>query len=234
VLATKFGVDMRDGYDGPRGGRDYIQRAIAGSLERLRTDHVDIYYYHLPDGVTPIEETLEALHELVEDGRVRAIGCSNFAPAQLREADAVARAAGISRFVGLQNEYSLLKRAVEAELLPLCRELGVAFVPYFPLASGLLTGKYRRGEPPPAETRLSARPEALSDEALARVDALEAFARERGRSVLELAIAALASRPGVVSVIAGATRPDQVRANAAAADWTLDADDLDALERVAA
>ena len=221
VLATKFGMGPDEGM--ARGSREYIRQALAASLERLRTDYVDVYYYHQPDETTPVAETIGAMRELVEEGRVRAIGVSNFSVEQLDEAVAAGPVAA------LQNHYNLLEREAEADVLPRCAELGVGFVPYFPLASGLLTGKYRRGEPPPQGTRLSGRSEALSDSAFDRIEALEAFAQERGHTLLELAIAGLASQPGVVSVIAGATAPEQVRANAAAADWELSADDLAAL-----
>ena len=220
VLATKFGMGPDEGM--ARGSREYMRHALAASLERLRTDYVDVYYYHQPDE-TPVAETIGAMRELVEEGRVRAIGVSNFSVEQLDEAVAAGPVAA------LQNHYNLLEREAEADVLPRCAELGVGFVPYFPLASGLLTGKYRRGEPPPQGTRLSGRSEALSDSAFDRIEALEAFAQERGHTLLELAIAGLASQPGVASVIAGATAPEQVRANAAAADWELSADDLAAL-----
>jgi aryl-alcohol dehydrogenase-like predicted oxidoreductase len=226
VLATKFGMDMGEG---PNGSAEYLRRAIRASLDRLQTDHVDLYYYHRPDGVTPIGETLSAMQELVEEGLVRAIGCSNFSAAQLAEADELARASGRPRFVCVQNEYSLLERDAEEDVLPLTRELGVAFIPYFPLASGLLTGKYRRGEPRPKGTRLEGRE--IDDATFDRLEALERFARERGHSLLELAIAALASQPGVPSVIAGATSAQQVRANAAAAGWELSPDELAELAR---
>jgi aryl-alcohol dehydrogenase-like predicted oxidoreductase len=227
VLATKFGNDMGDGANG---SAEYARRAIRASLERLRTDRVDLYYYHRPDGVTPLSETLEAMQELVREGLTQTIGCSNFSADQLAEADRLARANGGPGFVAVQNEYSLLERDAERDALPLARELGVAFVPYFPLASGLLTGKYRRGEPPPQGTRLEGR--AVDDATFDRLEALEAFARERGRTLLELAIAALASQPGIPSVIAGATSAEQVRLNAAAADWELTADDLAELARL--
>ena len=203
-----------------------MRRAVSGSLERLRTDYLDLYYYHRPDGVTPIAETIGALAELAEEGVIRAIGVSNFSAEQLDEAVASGPVAA------LQNEYSLLDRSVEADVLPRCRALGVGFVPYFPLASGLLSGKYRRGEPAPAGSRLESRPEALTDEAFDRIERLEEFARRHGRTLLELAIAALASAPGVVSVIAGATSPEQVQANAAAADWELGEDELEELRRL--
>jgi aryl-alcohol dehydrogenase-like predicted oxidoreductase len=209
-----------------------VRSAIRSSLERLRTDRIDLYYYHRPDGVTPIAETLGAMQELVREGLVRAIGCSNFSAAQLAEADELARASGGPRFVAVQNEYSLLEREAEDEVLPLARRLGVAFVPYFPLASGLLTGKYRRDEPRPEGTRLERRE--IDGATFDRVEALDAFARKRGHSLLDLAIAALASQPGIPSVIAGATSAEQVRANAAAAGWELTADELAELSSVAA
>jgi len=223
VLATKFGWGGERGDGSPAA----VRKAIDGSLARLRTDHVDLYYLHKADPSTPIAETLGALDDLVRAGKVRALGCSNFSAEQLAEADRVAREQGTARFSVLQNHYSLLERGDDADVLPLCRELGVAYVPYFPLASGLLTGKYRRGEPAPEGTRLAGRE--IEDERLAHVEELTAFAEERGRTILELAISALASTPGMGSVIAGATKPDQVRANAAAAGWLLTADELAAL-----
>ena len=224
VLATKFGVTSSE----PGGSRSYARRALEGSLQRLRTDRVDLFYYHEPDGVTPLAETLGALAELADEGKIRAYGVSNLDAAQLREAIAL----GDPRLAALQNEYNLIERDAERELLPLCREHGIGFVPYFPLANGLLTGKFRRGEEPPAGTRLATRRERLTDAALDRVEALEAFASERGRSLLELAIAGLASQPGVASVIAGAMSPEQIAANAAAAEWELGSDDLEALARL--
>jgi aryl-alcohol dehydrogenase-like predicted oxidoreductase len=228
VLATKFGMDMGEG---PNGSAEYVRRAIRSSLERLQTDHLDLYYYHRPDGVTPIGETLSAMQDLVEEGLVRAIGCSNFSAAQLAEADELARASGGPRFVAVQNQYSLLEREAEADGLPRARELGIAFIPYFPLASGLLTGKYRRDEPRPQGTRLEGRE--IDGATFDRLEALDALAREKGLSLLELAIAALASQPGIPSVIAGATSAEQARANAAAAGWELPPDDLAALARLA-
>ena len=227
VLATKFGNDMGDGLNGTG---EYAGRALRASLERLRTDHVDLFYYHRPDGVTPLTETLGAMQDLVREGLTRSIGCSNFSTEQLQEAEDLARANGGPRFVAVQNHYSLLERDAEQDVLPLAQRLGVAFVPYFPLASGLLTGKYRRGEARPTGTRLEGRD--IDDETFDRLEALEAFARERGRTLLELAIAALASQRGIPSVIAGATSPEQVRANAAAADWDLSEDDLAALATI--
>ena len=226
VLATKFGWEQDRG----RGAREHVLSAIDASLERLRTDYVDLYYLHKPDPETPIGETLAALDELVRAGKARAIGCSNFSAAQLAEADRVAGEQGTARFAVLQNHFSLLERADDQDVLPLCRELGVAYVPYFPLASGLLTGKYRRGEPAPEGTRLAGRK--IEDARLDRVAALERFAEERGHTLLELAVSALASTPGITSVIAGATKPEQVRANATAGSWHLSAEDLQVLAAV--
>jgi aryl-alcohol dehydrogenase-like predicted oxidoreductase len=225
VLATKFGMDMGDGR-GPRGSRGYIRHAVEASLRRLRTDVIDVYWYHEPDGATPIAETLETLDGLVRAGTVRAIGASNFSAEQIGEADAVARERGFAPFVAIQNEYSLLVRDAERDVLPACERLGLGFVPYFPLASGLLTGKYRRGEPAPAGTRLAGRSQIASDQQFDLIDALERFARERGITLLDIAFGALLARPVISSVIAGATRPEQVRANAQAARWTPSADDL--------
>ena len=220
VLATKFGMG-----DGGRGTRDYLRRSLAGSLERLRTDRVDVFYYHRPDGETPIAETIEAMHELVEEGTVGAIGVSNFSVEEFNEA------AESGPIAALQNRYSLLDRDAEADVLPRCAELGVSFIPYFPLASGLLTGKYRRGEPAPAGARLEGS-DMLTDEAFDVVEALGDFAQARGHTLLELAIAGLASQEAVASVIAGATRPEQVQANAAAANWELSPDELAELRSI--
>ena len=217
VLATKFGLELSDDSGEPRGSRAYARRALEASLERLRTDWIDLFYYHEPDGVTTLAETLGALGELADEGRIRAFGVSNFDAAQLREAAAL----GDPRLAALQNEYSLLERDAERELLPLCREHGIGFVPYFPLARGRLTGKFRRGEPLPADSRMADRPDLLDDAVFDRIEALEWFAAERGHSLLELAIAGLVAQPGVVSVIAGAMSAEQVTANAAAGTWEL-------------
>jgi aryl-alcohol dehydrogenase-like predicted oxidoreductase len=229
VLATKFGMDMGDGR-GPRGNGAYIRHAVEASLSRLGTEAIDVYWYHQPDGETPILETLGALDELVQAGAVRAIGASNLSAEQVEEADAVAREHGLTRFTAVQNRYSLLARAAERDVLPTCERLGLGFVPYFPLASGLLTGKYRRGAAGPPGARLSGRDQIASEEQFDQLDALERFADERGISIMELAIGALLGRPVVSSVIAGATKPEQVRANAAAAKWTATSEDLAALD----
>jgi aryl-alcohol dehydrogenase-like predicted oxidoreductase len=218
LLATKFGGDMGDGTEA-RGSRDYIRNAVEGSLERLRTDYVDLYQYHHPDGVTPLEETFGALDELVREGKVRYVGHSNLEPAQIEEVDALAREHGWARPVSAQNRYSLLRREAEEELLPVCERLGLGFLPYFPLASGLLTGKYRRGEERPQGTRLSDREDVFTEETFDQLEALEAYAAQQGVSMLHVAIGGLLAQPAVSSVIAGATKPEQVRANAAAAEW---------------
>jgi aryl-alcohol dehydrogenase-like predicted oxidoreductase len=225
VLATKFGMDMGDG-KGPRGSRDYILQAVEASLRRLRTDVIDVYWYHRPDGVTPIAETLEALDELVRAGSVRAVGASNFDAAQIDEADTIARERGLTPFTAIQNEYSLLSREAEGDALPVCERLGLGFVPFFPLASGLLTGKYRAGEAGPEGARLSGRDRIATDAQFAIIAALQGYADAHGVSLLDVAIGALLANETVSSVIAGATRPDQVQANAAAARWRPDAQDL--------
>jgi aryl-alcohol dehydrogenase-like predicted oxidoreductase len=219
VLATKFGMDMGDGL-GPRGSRGYILQAVEGSLRRLRTEVIDYYWYHRPDGVTPIAETLGTLDELVRGGKVRTIGASNFSAAQIEEADAVARSHGWARFTAIQNHYSLLVRDAERDVLPVCERLGLGFVPFYPLASGLLTGKYRRGEAAPAGTRLAARDQVATEEQFSLLEWLARYAAARELSMTDLAIGALLARRPVCTVIAGATKPEQVRANAAAAHWT--------------
>jgi aryl-alcohol dehydrogenase-like predicted oxidoreductase len=233
VIATKFGWGPNT--TPPSGSAEYIRRAIDGSLERLGTDYIDLYQYHRPDGVTPVEETLGALAELVRAGKVRHIGSSNFSAAQVREADEVARARGFERFVSAQNEYSLLVRKPEEELVPALEELGLGLIPYFPLARGMLTGKVRRGVPPPAGTRLAdqglglAGGRNVSDADWDRLESFEAFAAARGLSLLDVAIGGLAAMPAVASVISGATSPDQVRANAAAGEWEPSAAELEEL-----
>jgi aryl-alcohol dehydrogenase-like predicted oxidoreductase len=235
ALATKFGWELsgEEAPDVPRGSREYIRWAIEGSLKRLRVEKIDLYQYHHPDRVTPIGETLAALDELVREGLVGAIGCSNFSAAELEEADRIARERGQAHFVTLQNQYSLLEREIEAEVAPACERLGVSILPFFPLASGLLTGKYRRNESGPEGSRLSSREQAGSDEQFEIVEALEAFAEARRTGILDVAIAGLAAQPAVASVIAGATKPEQVAANVAALQWQPSEADLVELDRIA-
>ncbi len=236
LLATKFGMQMTGADrvpDAPRGSREYIRWALEGSLGRLGTDHIDLYQYHRPDDVTPLEETLAALDELVVEGVIGAIGCSNFSATQLEEAQRISSERGLARFVTLQNEYSLLQREIEADVTPACERLGVSILPYFPLASGLLTGKYRRSEPPPEGSRLAGREQVGREEQFDVVEALEAFAEARGVDVLTVAIAGLAAQPAVGSVIAGATSPAQLAANVAAIEWTPNEEDLAEIDRLA-
>jgi len=230
VIATKFGNPMEG--QGQGASAAYVRVAVEASLRRLRTDYIDLYQLHRPDPSVPIEETLAALDQLVREGKVREIGCSNFSAQQLREAEDAARSANTARFVSVQNHYNLLHREAEREVLGECERLGLAFLPYFPLASGLLTGKYRKGQPPPEGTRLASRPESLRDEVLEKVEALIAFAEARGRTVLDLAVSWLLSRPAVASVIAGATSPEQVKHNVAAASWQLSQEELEELDRI--
>ena len=234
VLATKFGMPV----DKERRGAkpDYVHRALEDSLRRLGTDRVDLYILHAPDPDTPIADTLEALDACVQAGKARQIGCSNFSAAQLRQAHQ-AVADGAARFVCVQNEYSLVQREPEREVLAECRREGIAFVPYFPLASGLLTGKYKRGEAPPAGTRLAGMPAervAALDEKLVIVERLTAYAEKSGHSILELAVSWLLAHDDVASVIAGATRRPQVEANATAGDWILDEAQLREIDALAA
>lgn len=228
VIATKFGHEMPGGPDVARGSRPWVRWACEQSLRRLRTDVIDLYQYHRPDGVTPLEETLGAMDELVREGKVRRLGSSNFSPGQVEEAERIAGEHGWARYVSAQNRYSFVRRDAEDELLPLLERLGVGFLPYFPLESGLLTGKYERGVEP-TEGRLAQRLDWLTEEAFDRVDALRRFADERGVSLLEAAVGGLLAMPAVTSVIAGATRPEQVRANASAGAWEPSAEDTAAL-----
>ncbi|WP_437775209.1 aldo/keto reductase [Sorangium sp. So ce1097] len=236
IIATKFGIPLDDERKG--GAKPaYIQRAVEDSLRRLGTDWIDLYQIHRPDPETPIGDTLEALDALVRAGKVREIGSSNFSASQLRGAAEAARP-GAARFVSVQNEYSLLQREPEREELATSERLGLAFLPYFPLASGLLSGKYLPDRPAPAGARLSA-PDApltarfLTDQNRSAAAALAAFASSRGHTLLELAFSWLAARPAVASVIAGATSPEQVRANAAAVGWRLTASELREIDRLA-
>jgi aryl-alcohol dehydrogenase-like predicted oxidoreductase len=237
VVATKFGMDMR-GANGPewgaRASRRYVRRAVEASLRRLGTDHIDLYQLHQPDLVTPVEETLEALTELVTEGKVRYVGCSNFAAWEVVDAHWTAVSAGLRSFVSAQNEYSLYNRTAEEELVPALSRLGVSLIAYFPLAYGLLTGKYRRDEQPPEGSRLSADNQAhrLAGADWDRIEALDGFARERGIGILDVALGGLAAQESVGSVIAGATRPEQVATNVRAGLWQPDPDDLAALAEV--
>ena len=230
LVATKFGMRANDALQGGA-SPDYIRRAVDASLQRLNIDRIDLYQLHKPDSAVPIADTLGALNELVNAGKVREIGCSNFSAAQLREAEAAVKA-GAARFVSVQNEYSLLHREPEAEVLPECAGLGLAFLPYFPLKNGLLTGKYAKGVAPPKGTRMqmSWAASGLTDRNFAIVEGLQQLAAQRGRSMLELAFSWLLRNQTVASVIAGATKPEQVRANAEAAGWQLSADDLAAID----
>lgn len=235
IVATKFGMgEHHSEYHGAHGGRSYVRRAVEASLRRLGSDYIDLYQLHRPDRITPIEETLEALGELVAEGKVRYLGSSNFSAWQVVEADWTARAAGLRRFVSAQNEYSLYNRSAEYELAPACLRTGVGILPYFPLAYGLLTGKYRRDARAPEGSRL-ARPDQASRLAGAdwsRIEALQAFADVLGVPLLSLALGGLAAQPSVSSVICGATRPEQVAANVAAGLWEPSAADLAALNDV--
>ncbi|HEX3004132.1 MAG TPA: aldo/keto reductase [Angustibacter sp.] len=235
VVATKFGMDMH-GANGPdfgaRASRRYVRRAVEASLRRLDTDWIDLYQLHEPDGVTPIEETLAALDELVTEGKVRYVGSSNFSAWQVADAEWTARTHGFERFVSAQNKYSLLDRDVEDELVPACEHFGLGLLPFFPLEYGLLTGKYRRGEPAPDGSRLQAQAARLEAADWDAIEAVEAFAAERGIGVLDVAIGGLVAQPAVASVIAGATRPEQVVANAAAGAWQPSLDDLAELDAV--
>ena len=234
ILATKFAKSMGEGPLKSGGSRAWIMRAVEDSLQRLGTDYIDLYQQHSFDPGTPLEETMRALDDLVTAGKVRYLGSSNFAAWQVVDAHWVAKSSGRSAFASVQNEYSLLDRAIEAELVPACDALGLGVIPYYPLANGLLTGKYRRGEPRPEGARLSSASgdRWLTDEYFDILESLEALANEAGRSLLDLAVSWLATQPRVSSVIAGATKPDQVRANAAAADWVLSADELKRVDEI--
>ena len=226
LIATKFGQAMDERPEERRGSADYIRWAVEGSLRRLRTDVIDVYQLHVPDPVTPIVETLGVLNDLVHAGKVRWIGSSNFSSEQIEDAQQVSVGAGFHRFVSVQNEYSLVEREAEDDVLTTCETLGIGFLPYFPLASGLLTGKYRRGEVA-TEGRLAGRD--IPEEQWDRVAALQAFADARGISLLDVAIGGLLGMPPVTCVIAGATKPEQVRANVTAGAWEPSAKDLEEL-----
>ena len=236
VLATKFGNRNATMDFGPargsNGGRNYLMRAVEQSLRRLRTDYIDLYQLHTPDPHTPIEETLAALGDLVAQGKVRYIGHSNFSGWRLAEAACAARELGTTRFISAQNHWSLLERHAEAELVPAAVHYGLGVLPYFPLANGLLTGKVRRGRPPAEGTRLASRQGYITESKLDRVEALIGWAEEHNVTILDVAIGALAAQPGCASVLAGATSPEQVRANAAAASWVPSAGELADLDKI--
>ncbi len=235
VLVTKFGLPMDDGGRHQGGSRRYVLEAAEASLRRLATDWIDVYYYHRPDPKTPIEETLGALDELVRAGKVRHIGCSNFSPAQIDAAQEAARRKGLPAFVTAQDQYSLLARDIERDLLPALERHRLALLPYFPLASGMLSGKYRLGRPTPTGTRLSNprySDRVLNDANLRIVERLEQFCAARGHTLLQLAFGWLLAKPLVASVIAGASTPEQVRQNAAATGWDLGADEVAEADRI--
>src|SRR6478609_2255889 len=238
VLATKFGGDMQgsNGADfGARNARRYVRRAVEASLRRLRTDHIDLYQLHFPDGITPIEETLSVLTDLVHEGKIRYLGCSNFNGWQVADAAWTARTAGLESFVSVQNRYSLLDRSIEDEVVPACEEFGLGVLPFFPLEYGLLTGKYRRGEDAPSGSRAAldpSRSQWLDAADWDRIETVEKYAEARDLGVLDVAIAGLAAQPTVASVISGATSGDQVRANAAALRWVPTEADLVELDDI--
>lgn len=235
LIATKFGSGMGEGPNDRGGSRHYIRRAVEASLRRLDTDYIDLYQMHWPDPETPLEETVSTLNDLVREGKVRYIGSSNYAGWQIADADWTARVHGWDRFVSAQDRYSLIDRSLEREVVPACRHFGIGIIPYSPLAGGLLTGKYRRGQEPPAGARLASSPNAgriLTDTNFDVVEGLEAFARERGLSLLQVAVGWLASQPQVASVIAGATSPEQVEANAQAGLWEPTAEEREEIDRI--
>jgi aryl-alcohol dehydrogenase-like predicted oxidoreductase len=226
LIATKFGKEMDDNPHDSRGSREYIRSAVEASLRRLRTDVIDVYQMHEPDPSTPIDETLGALHELVQEGKVRHTGSSNYSAEQIEQADRTAEQRGLTRFVSAQNHYSLVERGIEDDVLPACDRLGIGQLPYFPLASGLLTGKYTRGVAA-TEGRLAGRE--IPEERWDRAEALQRYADERGIALLDVAIGGLLAMPAISSVIAGATKPEQVEANVRAGAWTPSGDDVAAL-----
>jgi aryl-alcohol dehydrogenase-like predicted oxidoreductase len=236
VVATKFGMDMQgaNGADhGARGSRSYVRRAVEASLRRLRVDHLDLYQYHEPDGVTPVEETLSALTDLVREGKVRYLGVSNVGGWEVADAEWTARTARLERFVSVQNRYSLLDRTVEEEVVPACERFGLGLLPYFPLEYGLLTGKYRRGEAAPAGSRAASMAAPWLENAdWDRIERVEKYADQRGVPVLHVAIAGLEAQPAVASVISGATTGEQVRENAAALGWRPTEADLAELDEI--
>jgi aryl-alcohol dehydrogenase-like predicted oxidoreductase len=235
VLVTKFGLPMDDSGRRQGGSRRYVLAAAEASLRRLNTEWIDVYYHHRPDPKTPIEETLGALGDLVRAGKVRHIGCSNFSPAQIDAAQEVARDKALPAFVTAQDQYSLLARGIERDLLPALERHRLALLPYFPLASGMLSGKYRLGRPVPTGTRLSNprySDRVLNDANLRIVERLETFCAGRGRTLLQLAFGWLLAKPLVASVIAGASTPEQVRQNAGAIGWELTPDEVAEVDRI--
>jgi len=236
VVATKFGMAMGDGPYLRGGSRRYVIAAAEASLKRLGTDYIDLYQIHQPDPETPQQETLEALNDLVRSGKVRYIGSSNFAAWQAVDAHWISRANGLASYVSAQNQYNLLDRRIERELVPACRQFGVGILPYFPLASGFLTGKYRRGAEPPKGTRLSLikrmAEQTLTDENFATLERLDKFACDHKHTLLELAVGWLASQPQVSSVISGATNPEQVTENVKAGNWKLTSEELADIDKL--
>jgi|SRR4051794_11602700 len=240
VIATKFGSDIRrrglsNGEDwGARGARRYVKRAVESSLQRLRTDWIDLYQMHRPDPATPIEETLSALDDLVREGKVRYLGSSNFTGWQVAEAEWMSRTKHLERFISAQNHYSWLERGIEEDLVPALEHYGIGLLPYFPLANGLLTGKYRRGESAPEGSRIKdwGRESVLTEETFDVLEALDSFAKSRGVELLDIAMGGLAAQPAVASVIAGATSPEQVRKNVAAGNWQPTLEDLAELDEI--
>jgi aryl-alcohol dehydrogenase-like predicted oxidoreductase len=230
IIATKWGSPMSDNPPPARGSRRYIRQAVEASLRRLQTDYIDLYQLHRFDPLTPVAETLDALDELIKEGKVRYIGSSNFTAWQVADAEWLARTNHTERYISAQNHYSLLQRDAEKELLPAAEAFGVGILPFFPLANGLLTGKYQRGQERPTGTRMDGRE--ITEATYDRIEALSDFAKQRGHSLLELAISGLASRPSISSVIAGATKSEQVIANAAAGDWDLSEAELDELSKL--
>lgn len=236
IIATKFRSPMGDSPYDQGGSRRYILKAVQASLRRLETDYIDLYQMHAPDPKTPIEETLSALGDLVQNGTVRYVGCSNFSGWQIADADWVGRTSQLTQFISAQNHYSLLERGVEREVVPACRQFGLGVIPYFPLASGMLTGKYKRGQEPPEGTRLAGSPSPgrfMNDSNFDVVERLEAFAATRGLSLLQVAIGGLAAQPEVASVIAGATKPEQIEANVEAATWVPTQEELAEINEMA-
>lgn len=234
-IATKFRTAMGEGPNEGGGSRHHIMSAVDASLRRLNTDHIDLYQIHSPDSTTPIEETLRALDDLVHAGKVRYIGCSNFAAWQLCEALWISKVNNLHSFVTEQPQYNLIDRHIEQDLVPCCQTYGIGVIPYYPLAAGFLTGKYRRGEAPPAGSRFNSEPsytQILSDANFDKLDKLQTFASQRGHSVTELAIAWLLSHPWVSTVIPGATKIEQVSANVTAVEWKLTANEVAQLEKI--